>query len=71
MLDALRTLSVCSTFSERESHDVTTTEIHQPASDWHNSPVLACWCVPGCVEAFFKTRSFDQDYKALGGDSFR
>jgi hypothetical protein len=58
-------------FSERESHDVTTTETHLPAFGWHDLSVLACWCVPGCMEAFFEANSFDHDHEALGGDSFR
>jgi hypothetical protein len=71
MHDTLHTRSARTIFSERESHDITTTEAHPPTSGWSDPSLFAYWCVPGCMEAFFEARSFGHDHKALGGDSFR
>jgi hypothetical protein len=71
MHNTLRTRSARTVFSERESHDVTTTETHFPAFGWHDPSVRACWCVPASMETFFEINSFDQDREAHGGDSSR
>jgi len=71
MHDTMRARSARTILSEREGHDVTTTETHLPAPGWHNPSGLACCCVPRCMEAIFEARSSGQDHEALGGDSLR
>jgi hypothetical protein len=64
MYNILSTESTHLVFSERKSHDITTTKTQLSSSDWHNYCMLTCWCVPGCLEAFFEVNSIKQDNKA-------
>src|SRR5712692_2895334 len=67
----MHTYAACSIWSERENHDVTTTETHPTPSGWHNSALFAGWCVPVCMEAVFQIISCGPGQSTCGGDSCR